>query len=179
MSEQPMPQDGTGTPADAVLLDEFRLVLVRQTSKGARKYGQPVRAWNGRDAGQDAIEEWVDLGIYLTQLRLEHADLVVENARLGAENAMLKGAPTASEAAGARGQPMPKSEAEIRGLALFYLAQGVVLGAQASGLVITKEEVDEALRAGTEEKTGQDRVLELLARKREEQGVPRFSDPLP
>ena len=85
MDEQPMPNGGTGRPANAVLLDEFKSVLVRQTSKGARKYGQPVRAWNGRDAGQDAIEEWVDLGVYLTQLRLEHHDLMVENVRLRAE----------------------------------------------------------------------------------------------
>jgi hypothetical protein len=85
MSDQPAPHGGIGKPANAVLLDEFKSVLIRQTSKGARKYGQPVLAWNGRDAGQDAIEEWIDLGVYLTQLRLEHADLVAENARLRAE----------------------------------------------------------------------------------------------
>lgn len=91
MTEQPMPKGGTGRPANAVLLNDFRSALVRQTSKGARKYGQPVRAWNGRDAGQDAIEEWVDLGVYLTQLRLEHDDLVAENAQLRAEIERLKG----------------------------------------------------------------------------------------
>lgn len=90
MSEQPMPKVGTGKPANAVLLDDFKSVLVRQTSKGARKYGQPVRAWNGRDAGQDAIEEWVDLGVYLTQLRLEYADLKKENEELKRELASLR-----------------------------------------------------------------------------------------
>lgn len=91
MIDQAMPSKlGTGRPANAVLLDEFKSVLVRQTSKGARKYGQPVRAWNGRDAGQDAIEEWIDLGVYLTQLRLEHADLTAENAALRARVAELE-----------------------------------------------------------------------------------------
>lgn len=93
MTDQPMPTGGSGKPANAVLLDEFKGVLIRQTSKGAHRYGQPVRAWNGRDAGQDAIEEWVDLGVYLTQLRLEHADLIQENARLRARVADLEGQP--------------------------------------------------------------------------------------
>jgi hypothetical protein len=74
---------------------------------------------------------------------------------------------------------MPKSEAEIRGLAMHYLVQGVVLGAGSQGLVITPEEVEGALKSGTPEHPGLDVLRELLLRKREEQGWPRSSEPLP
>jgi hypothetical protein len=65
-----------------------------------------------------------------------------------------------------------KTADEIHGLALFYLAQGVVMGARSRGLDVTQEEVEAALRAGTVEQPGLDHVMALLERKRVEQGLP-------
>lgn len=44
----------------------------KQIAKGLEKYGVVLTTFNGRDAGKDAIEELVDLSVYLTQLRMEH-----------------------------------------------------------------------------------------------------------
>lgn len=87
-NRQPSPCGGVQNAPER-LRNDFLAVLEKQTEKGMRTYGQPVRAWNGRDAGRDAIEEWLDLGIYLTQLRIEHDDLLAENAALRAEIARL------------------------------------------------------------------------------------------
>jgi hypothetical protein len=66
----------------------------------------------------------------------------------------------------------PKTEGEIRGLAMFYLVQGVVLGARSIGLDVTREEVEQALRRGTPERPGQDVVRELLEHKLTERQAP-------
>lgn len=78
---QPMPRGGKTMIIEA-LRQEFETLSERQYRKGIDTYGTPLLAHNGRDAGQDAAEEWFDLGMYLTQLRVENADLKAELARL-------------------------------------------------------------------------------------------------
>ena len=50
----------------------YDAVFDKQIKKGMDKYGVVLSTFNGRDAGQDATEELVDLSVYLTQLRMEH-----------------------------------------------------------------------------------------------------------
>ena len=50
----------------------YDTVFDKQIKKGMDKYGVVLSTFNGRDAGQDAVEELVDLSVYLTQLRMEH-----------------------------------------------------------------------------------------------------------
>ena len=51
---------------------EYNNTFERQIAKGMDKYGVVLSTFNDRDAGKDAIEELVDLSVYLTQLRMEH-----------------------------------------------------------------------------------------------------------
>ncbi len=50
----------------------YDTVFDKQIKKGMDKYGVVLSTFNGRDAGQDAVEELVDLSVYITQLRMEH-----------------------------------------------------------------------------------------------------------
>ncbi len=50
----------------------YDTVFEKQIKKGIEKYGVVLNTFNGRDAGQDAVEELVDLSVYITQLRMEH-----------------------------------------------------------------------------------------------------------
>jgi hypothetical protein len=84
MSEQPMPTEGR-QDVPPIVRERFLATLAAQEAKGQAKYGRGLQTHNGRDAGQDAWEELVDLAQYLTQLRLERNDLLTENARLSAE----------------------------------------------------------------------------------------------
>jgi hypothetical protein len=51
---------------------ELEDAFQKQFDKGLVKYGVPLHTFNGRDAGVDALEELVDLAVYLKQLRMEH-----------------------------------------------------------------------------------------------------------
>jgi hypothetical protein len=53
-----------------------------QYEKGVKKYYVPLTTFNGRDAFEDAMQESVDLVMYVNQLRLERNDLckVIKNA---------------------------------------------------------------------------------------------------
>jgi hypothetical protein len=42
-----------------------------QYKKGIEKYGKPLTTFNSRDAFSDAMQETVDLLMYLNQLRME------------------------------------------------------------------------------------------------------------
>lgn len=81
--EQPFPEPG-GTPVEPVVRHWFNDTLTERTEQGLRTYRARLTTHNGRDAGQDAWEELVDLAQYLTQLRLEHADALAEIKRLSA-----------------------------------------------------------------------------------------------
>lgn len=64
----------------------FGELLQQQDAKGRLRYGESLHAHNGRDPIQDALEEAVDLFQYLTQAKVEVAELRAENARLTLEN---------------------------------------------------------------------------------------------
>lgn len=88
MTEQPAP-----TLGKVSVTEPFRRRFVEEGAEremlGLERYGTALRTHNGRDAARDAWEEWYDLGKYLEQLRLEHADALDEIVRLTAENGKL------------------------------------------------------------------------------------------
>ena len=92
MTDQPMPS-GDGEAVFLVAQDAFNDMLEGRTRLGALKYGRALSTHNGRNAFQDAMEEAVDLWQYLIQARMEHDDLLAENAALRAEIERLRGAP--------------------------------------------------------------------------------------
>jgi len=49
--------------------------LKERTRVGTRKYGEPLRTFNGRSALQDAYEKALDLAQYLKQKLMEEEDL--------------------------------------------------------------------------------------------------------
>lgn len=63
---QPAPT-GNGPEVLPVVLER----LQRRAEHGRKKYGTPLRAFNGRDALQDAIDEADDQQAYLTQLQMQ------------------------------------------------------------------------------------------------------------
>ena len=68
---QPLPK-----PVDGPIMHEVVInALEERLAIGIRRYGQPLRAFNGRDAAQDAFEEVLDLSVYLAQLREEMKEL--------------------------------------------------------------------------------------------------------
>lgn len=81
MADQPAP-----TPGKTSVTEPFRSRFVHEGAErdmlGLERYGTALRTHNGRDAGRDAWEEWYDLGKYLEQLRIEHADALAEIERL-------------------------------------------------------------------------------------------------
>jgi hypothetical protein len=92
MTDQPMPTPGK-EPVGQIAEGTFVDMLRGRTRIGADRYGSVLMTHNGRNPYQDAMEEAVDLWQYLIQARLEHDDLIAENAALRAENARLKGQP--------------------------------------------------------------------------------------
>ena len=57
--------------------------LRQRAAFGAKKYGIPLRTFDGRNTIQDALEEALDTAVYLTKLRREWdeiADLLEEAA---------------------------------------------------------------------------------------------------
>lgn len=68
---QPLPK-----PVDGPIMHEVVIsALEERLAIGIRRYGQPLRAFNGRDAAQDAFEEVLDLSVYLAQVREEMKEL--------------------------------------------------------------------------------------------------------
>lgn len=68
---QPMPKAVEGDVMHEVVIK----ALEDRLAVGIKRYGQPLRAWNGRDAAQDAFEEVLDLSVYLAQVRVEMAEM--------------------------------------------------------------------------------------------------------
>lgn len=96
MSEQPMPRQDGGEPVFLIAQDAFNDMLDGRTRIGAVRYGRALHTHNGRNPYQDAMEEAVDLWQYLIQARLEHDDLLAENAALKARLAAYEGVADAS-----------------------------------------------------------------------------------
>jgi hypothetical protein len=72
---QPPPTPGKADVAP-VTREVLNSALDAAVARGMATYGTPLQSHNGRDAYADAIEELVDAAQYLTQARMEHADLV-------------------------------------------------------------------------------------------------------
>jgi hypothetical protein len=69
---QPMPrQTGTGP----VVHEQVMRDLSGRLALGVRRYGTPLRAFNGRNSTQDAYEEILDLAVYLRQSLDEEREL--------------------------------------------------------------------------------------------------------
>lgn len=73
MGTQPKPISGM-EPVHHKAVTHYNEVAQRQYEMGKAKYGTILRTHNGRDAGRDVMEEYVDMGQYLTQLIMEHND---------------------------------------------------------------------------------------------------------
>lgn len=69
MSEQPAPVQGRESVTDWLIER-----LKERREHGIATYGRELEAFNGRDAGQDAWEEALDLLVYLSQQRMEQAE---------------------------------------------------------------------------------------------------------
>lgn len=67
---QPAPI-GDGT----VVLDDLVALLRSRSEFGKRKYGTVLRAFNGRDPYLDALQELLDLFVYLNQAQMEKAEI--------------------------------------------------------------------------------------------------------
>ncbi len=76
MNNQPMPVNNPNSkPVEARYLLDLVGTTDKQYSKGIETYNTPLMTHNGRDAGQDALDELVDAGRYITQLRMEKEEL--------------------------------------------------------------------------------------------------------
>lgn len=78
--DQPLPVGGHECVQDALIAD-----IRERRDIGIQRYGSALMTHNGRDAVQDALEEAVDLAVYLKQVALEVRDLQKEALALRAE----------------------------------------------------------------------------------------------
>ena len=60
--DQPKPE-GTGPPIFDLMMKDIE----ERKSAGIKTYGEPLRAFNGRDPLIDAYQEALDLAVYLRQ----------------------------------------------------------------------------------------------------------------
>lgn len=67
--DQPLPVGGQECVQDALIAD-----IRARRDIGIERYGSALMTHNGRDAVQDALEEAVDLAVYLKQVALEVRD---------------------------------------------------------------------------------------------------------
>lgn len=77
--DQPLPTAGRECVQDALIAQ-----IEERKQLGIERYGRPLETHNGRDAVQDALEEAIDLAVYLKQVELEMCDLRAERDRLAA-----------------------------------------------------------------------------------------------
>lgn len=67
MIQQPQPIPNNSTPIVDLLIEE----LQQRKQLGIQRYGVPLQAHNGRDALRDALDEALDLVVYLKQAIVE------------------------------------------------------------------------------------------------------------
>ena len=75
----PVPTDGPGMhdlviadlPTDGTIWPEIGNMLAWRRDLGLARYGQPLQAWNGRDAVRDLLEECLDAMAYARQVKVE------------------------------------------------------------------------------------------------------------
>jgi hypothetical protein len=67
---------------DSRVTTPLRNLLLKRKQLGEERYGTPLQAFNGRDALTDALEEAMDLCIYLMQLVQEAPELSRERSNM-------------------------------------------------------------------------------------------------
>lgn len=77
--DQPLPVGGQGGD----ILGELVERLEERRATGLRRYGQPLRAFNGRDAARDLEDELLDGAAYARQVGREVAALELSVVALG------------------------------------------------------------------------------------------------
>jgi hypothetical protein len=78
--DQPLPEQGKQN-----VVDDLITHLRARIELGVKRYGRPLETFNGRDAHQDELEEFVDGWIYRWQSRMERAALQEELEKLRAQ----------------------------------------------------------------------------------------------
>lgn len=62
-------------PVESRFQQEFEATRKAQYDKGVEKYGVTLHSFNGRDGHRDVMEEYIDLGRYMTQMQMEREAL--------------------------------------------------------------------------------------------------------
>lgn len=82
-TDQPLPTSGSGPVVHELVIEDLK----ERLAFGVRKYNEPLRAFNGRDALKDAYDEALDGITYLKQAVIEieaqrklHSVLLEESA---------------------------------------------------------------------------------------------------
>lgn len=86
--QQPLPANNTNTPIVWLVTHD----LEKRAALGEKKYGQTLKAFNGRDALIDTYQEALDLVMYMRQAIAEREKLERELTRLKIENEALRAA---------------------------------------------------------------------------------------
>lgn len=69
--DQELPTRNHRIPCQTSLLERVTEDIPARTAVGIERYGTALQPGNGRAAGRDAYEEWLDLGAYIEQMRYE------------------------------------------------------------------------------------------------------------
>jgi hypothetical protein len=73
MPHEPMPVETAASSfVQARAINMFNRIYNEQWARGAAKYGTELKTFNGRDAGNDAMQELADAVAYVMQLILEN-----------------------------------------------------------------------------------------------------------
>jgi hypothetical protein len=81
MTKQALPQETqVSTPIEPRFEAEHEACRVSQYDIGIAKYGIPLMTFNGRSAHTDAMQEYIDLGRYMTQMQMER-EVIEERLR--------------------------------------------------------------------------------------------------
>lgn len=83
-TNQPLPQPNEHPSCHDLLIADIKA----RAAFGLRKYGQPLRGFNGRNTLRDAYEEVLDLAVYLRQLMYEVE--TAEQARINERDAIVQ-----------------------------------------------------------------------------------------
>ena len=69
--EQVKPKVNNTLFCQDTLSNKLIIVIAQSKKRGIETYGTALQPFNGRSADRDAFEEWIDLGMYLEQIRRE------------------------------------------------------------------------------------------------------------
>lgn len=58
------------------LRNRLTVAVAQSKKQGIETYGTALQPFNNRDADRDAFEEWIDLGMYLEQIRREREEMI-------------------------------------------------------------------------------------------------------